>query len=36
MGSVFTNFSVNWEKYNKIYNEKPWYYKPGSIVYITD
>lgn len=36
MGSIFTNFSVNWEKYNEIYNKKPWYYKPGSIVYITD
>lgn len=32
MGSIFTNFSVNWEKYNENYKS----YKPGSIVYITD
>lgn len=32
MGSVFTNFSINWEKYNENYRN----YKPGSVVYITD
>lgn len=32
MGSVFTNFSVNWEKYNENYRN----YKPGSVIYITD